>query len=149
MNDERAILNTLGDFARILDRKQWNRVGEVFADDVSFNYGDGREQHGIDAMGTQFTTFLDHCGPTQHLLGSIQLDIDGDAAVTRSYVQARHQGIGDKVHLFVDTNGEYTDRWERRPEGWRIVRRDARWDLFMGDMSVLYGPRDLAEKSGD
>jgi ketosteroid isomerase-like protein len=138
MNDERMILNTLGDFARILDRKQWHRVREVFADDVSFNYGDGREQQGIDAMRTQFTTFLDYCGPTQHLLGSIQLDMHGDTAVTRAYVQARHQGSGDKVHLFVDTNGEYIDRWERRPESWRIVRRDARWDLFMGDMSVLY-----------
>jgi ketosteroid isomerase-like protein len=138
VSDERAILNVLGDFARILDRKQWNRVGEVFADAVSFDYGDGREQQGIGAMRAQFTTFLDRCGATQHLLGSIRLDIDGDTAVTHAYVQARHQGSGERMHLFVDTHGEYIDRWARRPEGWRIVRRDARWDLIMGDASVLY-----------
>ena len=137
-NDQRIILNTLGEFARILDRKQWTRVGEVFADDIAFNYGDGQEQQGIAALHEQFTKFLDHCGATQHLLGSVQLELNEDEAVTRSYVQARHQGKGDKAHLFFDTSGEYTDRWERRANGWRIVRRDARWDLFMGDPAVLF-----------
>lgn len=137
-DDQRIILNALGEFARILDRKQWTRVGEVFADDITFNYGDGQEQQGAAALHEQFTKFLDHCGATQHLLGSVQLELSGDEAVTRSYVQARHQGNGDKAHLFFDTSGEYTDRWERRANGWRIVRRDARWDLFMGDPAVLF-----------
>jgi ketosteroid isomerase-like protein len=138
VSDERAILNSLGDFARILDRQQWDRVPEVFADDITFNYGDGQEQAGMAALLVNFTKFLDRCGPTQHLLGSIQIEIDGAAAISRSYVQARHQGLGDKSQAIFDTNGEYTDRWEKRPEGWRIVRRDARWDLFSGDASVLF-----------
>jgi ketosteroid isomerase-like protein len=137
LTDERAIQNLLGDFARILDRKQWDRIPDVFAGDVAFNYGDGQEQAGIAALRLNFTRFLDRCGPTQHLLGSIQIDINGDTAISRSYVQARHQGLGDKSHAIFDTSGEYTDRWERRAEGWRIVRRDARWDVFSGDSSVL------------
>jgi ketosteroid isomerase-like protein len=136
--DERAILNALGDFARILDHKSWGRVGEVFADDVTFNYGDGQEQSGIAALRANFTKFLDRCGATQHLLGSIQVEIDGGTAVSRAYVQARHQGLGDKSQAIFDTNGEYMDRWERRPEGWRIVRRDVAWNLFNGDSSVLF-----------
>jgi ketosteroid isomerase-like protein len=136
-SDERAIINLLGDFARILDRKQWSRVGEVFADDLTFNYGDNQEQAGGAALLVNFRKYLDNCGATQHLLGSIQIELDGDRAVSRSYVQARHQGKGAKAHLFLDTNGEYVDRWERRAEGWRIVRRDARFDLFSGDMAVL------------
>jgi ketosteroid isomerase-like protein len=136
--DERSILNTLGDFARIVDRKQWSRIGEVFADDVTFNYGDGEEQQGMVALRRQFTKYLDLCGPSQHLLGSVQIELDGDQAVTRAYVQARHLGKDDKAQLCFDTNGEYTDRWARRAEGWRIVRREARWDLFMGDSSVLF-----------
>jgi ketosteroid isomerase-like protein len=136
-SDERAILNNLGEFARILDRKEWHRIDAVFADDITFNYGDGQEQSGGAALREQFTRYLNNCGASQHLLGSIQLDIDGDQAVTRAYVQARHQGKGDKAHLFLDTNGEYIDRWERRAQGWRVVRRDARWDVHMGDFSVL------------
>lgn len=138
ISDERAILNSLGDFARILDRKQWDRVPEVFADDITFNYGDDLEQAGMAALLVNFKKFLDHCGPTQHLLGSIQIEIDNATAISRSYVQARHQGLGEKSQAIFDTNGEYTDRWEKRPEGWRIVRRDARWDLFSGDASVLF-----------
>ena len=137
LTDERAILNLLGDFARILDRKQWDRIPDVFANDITFNYGDGQEQAGIAALRLNFTRFLDRCGATQHLLGSIQIDIDGDTAISRAYVQARHQGLGDKSQAIFDTSGEYTDRWERRAEGWRIVRRDARWDVFSGDSSVL------------
>ena len=137
ISDERAIANALGTFARILDRRQWQRIGEVFADDIGFNYGDGREQQGMAALRLQFSSFLDRCGPTQHLLGSIQIELDGDRAISNAYVQARHQGLGDNAHLYVDTSGEYMDQWQRRPEGWRIVRRDVRWDLFMGDMAVL------------
>jgi ketosteroid isomerase-like protein len=135
--DERAIREGLGRFARILDSRDWAAVGEVFADDVSFNYGDGQEQAGIAAMRANFQRFLDPCGPSQHLLGSLLITVQGDSAVSRSYIQARHQGKGAKAGLYFDSNGEYVDRWERRPAGWRIVRRDAHWFIHKGDMSVL------------
>lgn len=136
-NDERDIRNQLGEFARILDGRRWQDVGTVFADDISFNYGDGKEQQGISALSSNFKTYLDPCGPSQHLLGSIQLELMGDEAVTRSYVQARHQGAGGKSDRFLDSNGEYIDQWKRQANGWRIVRRDVKWAMLKGDMSVL------------
>jgi ketosteroid isomerase-like protein len=135
--DERAIARGLARFARILDGREWDAVGEVFAQDVAFHYGDGLEQQGIAALRSQFSRYLDACGPSQHLLGSIAIEVAGDAGISRAYVQARHQGAGAKAHLFFDSNGEYVDRWERRPEGWRIVRRDVRWHMHVGDASVL------------
>lgn len=136
-DDRLAIMNQLGRFARILDARRWEAVGEVFAADVTFDYGDGGEKAGITALTEQFRQYLDRCGPSQHLLGSVMLSFEGGAAVSRTYVQARHQGRGPKAHLFLDTNGEYVDRWERRDGGWRIVRRDATWATHMGDFSVL------------
>jgi ketosteroid isomerase-like protein len=135
--DQHEITIGLGRFARILDGREWGAVGEVFADDVTFNYGDNNERSGIAAITLQFSRFLDACGPSQHLLGSIQVTVEGDTGLSRAYVQARHQGAGDKAHLFLDSNGEYIDRWERRPQGWRIVRRDVVWHMNKGDMSVL------------
>jgi ketosteroid isomerase-like protein len=137
LSDQHAITIGLGRFARILDGREWGAVGEVFADDVTFNYGDGQERSGIAAMTTQFSRFLDACGQSQHLLGSIQVTVTGNTGLSRAYVQARHQGKGDKAHLYFDSNGEYIDGWERRPQGWRIVRRDVVWHMNMGDMSVL------------
>lgn len=136
--DYRAIMNTLAAFPRVVDGKHWDRVGEVFATDIHFDYGDGGEKQGIEALLTQFKKFHNRCSAMQHLLGSIQVEIDGDNALTRAYVQARHQGIGDKADAIFDTHGEYVDQWQRRPEGWRIVRRDATWSVFAGDASVLF-----------
>lgn len=135
---ERDILNTLSEFPRIVDRNEWERVAEVFAENITFNYGDGEEQAGLDALLRQFQIFHNRCSAMQHLLGSIQVEVNGNGAVSRAYVQARHQGRGERSQLFFDTHGEYIDQWERLPQGWRIVRREATWGMFMGDPSVLF-----------
>jgi 3-phenylpropionate/cinnamic acid dioxygenase small subunit len=135
--DEREITRALSQFARILDNKRWDDLSVVFAEDLSFDYGSGGEQRGIKALRANMTRFLDICGGTQHLIGSILVDVNGDQAVSRAYVQARHQAVGATGSSVFDTNGEYIDRWERRPEGWRIVRRDAVWSVLLGDPAVI------------
>jgi hypothetical protein len=136
--DERAIGVQLATLARILDTRAWDRVPEVVAPEISFDYGnDGCEEQGLDALLRNIRRYLDVCGPSQHLLGSIIIEVDGDNATSRAYVQARHQGRGDKAGALFDSNGEYVDRWERRPEGWRMVRRDARWQSHSGDPGVI------------
>lgn len=137
--DRQAIANQLARFARLVDSRDWDAVGEVFADEVTFDYGDGREQAGIAALRRQFRGFLGGCGPSQHLIGSVAIELDGDTALSRAYVQARHQGLGDKADRIFDTHGDYVDRWARTPAGWRIVRREARWSMHIGDPGVL-GP---------
>ena len=139
--DERDITQRLGLFARIVDRRTWDNICDVFADNLEFNYGDGVERKGIGALRDMFSTFLDRCGPTQHLLGSLLVDVKGDTAISQCYVLARHQGIETRTDRFIDFNGEYVDQWRRQGNGWRIVRRDTRPILFQGDISVLY-PRD-------
>jgi 3-phenylpropionate/cinnamic acid dioxygenase small subunit len=140
--DEREITRSLGRFARILDQKRWDELPEVFAEDLTFEYGSGVDQQGMDALRRQMRQFLDVCGGTQHLIGSIIIDVDGDQAVSRAYVQARHQRRDDPVGPIFDSTGEYVDRWERRPQGWRIVRRDASWFLHAGDPGVLQASQD-------
>ncbi len=140
-NEREAIRNQLARFARILDSRAWDSVGEVFADDVRFHYGDGREQSGIGSMREQFRAFLDGCGPSQHLLGSIAIEPDGDGWLSRTYVQARHQGRGDRADRVFDTHGDYVDRWRRIDGAWKIVRRDVAWSMHVGDPTVL-GPGD-------
>jgi len=135
--DERAIREALAHFARILDRKQWGRLHEVFAEDLTYDYGDGQDRRGIDSLREHIRRFLDVCGNTQHLIGSVLVEVDGNQAISHSYVQARHQGRAEQSVLFFDANGEYIDHWERRAQGWRIARREAIWQMHMGDPSVL------------
>ena len=135
--DERDIVRALSRFARILDNKQWDCLAEVFATDVRFDYGAGDEQAGIQSLRATMTRYLDRCGPTQHLIGSITVAVRGDAATSSAYVQARHSSKDHPAGPVYDTNGEYLDQWERRPAGWRIIRRDARWAMVSGDPAVI------------
>ncbi|MET0269253.1 MAG: nuclear transport factor 2 family protein [Sphingomonas sp.] len=141
LRDERDILRGLARFARVLDAKDWAALGDVFADEIAFDYGQG-ERLGMPALAEQMRRYLDACGGTQHLLGSILVDPDGDRAVSRAYVQARHQRRGDGGGAVFDSNGEYVDRWERRAEGWRIVRRDVSWATHGGDPAILAAGAD-------
>ncbi|MBS0474267.1 MAG: EthD family reductase [Proteobacteria bacterium] len=137
---DRAIRDGLARFARVLDRKEWAALGDVFAEDLTFDYGLG-EQAGIASLTDNMRRFLDMCGPSQHLLGSMTIDIDPGArtATSRIYVQARHQRPGDVNGPVFDSNGEYVDRWELRDKGWRIVRRDAIWQAQTGDPAIIWG----------
>lgn len=138
--DEREIMRGLARFSRVIDSKAWDRLPEVFATDLTFDYGAAGHEEGIAALEANMRRYLDRCGGTQHLLGSITVDLDGDRAVSRAYVQARHQRTGDAGGPIFDSNGEYIDRWERRPEGWRIVHRDAKWFSQAGDGAIIgYG----------
>ena len=137
--DAEELRTGLGTFARIVDGKRWSEVSQVFADDVTFDYGDQGQQTGLPALVDTFRRYLENCGGTQHLIGSIQVEVgDDDTAVTRAYVQARHQGRGPLAADTFDTNGEYTDTWARRPEGWRIVHRVSRWSATSGNAAVLF-----------
>lgn len=136
---ERDITRSLSRFARIADAKAYGALGEVFADDVVFDYGTGHEEQGLDALRALMSRHLDRCGGTQHLIGSISVDVDVHGAISRAYVQARHQRSGELVAEVFDSNGEYVDRWERRPQGWRIVRRDVTWAVTTGDPTILSG----------
>lgn len=141
--DERAIVRALTQFARIADAKKFGELGEIFAEDVTFDYGSGHDERGLPALRELIRSHLDRCGGTQHLIGSIMVDVEDDRAVSRAYVQARHQRRGELVGAVFDTNGEYIDRWERRTQGWRIVRRDATWATTTGDAAILAADGEL------
>jgi hypothetical protein len=136
---ERCVRDGLARFARVLDGKQWDALGDVFASDLTFDYGLG-EQAGLAALTANMRRFLDVCGPSQHLIGSITIAVDPGAitATSRAYVQARHQRADDANGQVFDSNGEYIDQWALRPEGWRIVRREARWHMHSGDPSIIW-----------
>ncbi len=135
--DEREIVRALSHFARLADAKRYDKLDEVFAADVRFDYGSGQIEDGLAALRALMSRHLDRCGGTQHLIGSIVVDIVDDGAVSRAYVQARHQSVGDLVGPVFDSNGEYVDHWARRQEGWRIVHRDVTWAANTGDPAIL------------
>ena len=84
-------------------------------------------------------SFLDDCGPTQHLLGNVMIEVEGDSARSSCYVSDMHKGTGAKAALTFSTLGEYHDRWQREGGVWRMAHRTKLNRAHIGDIGVL-GP---------
>lgn len=119
--DERDIERTLILLARAMDSRDWDGMSEILAADAVGDFGTGPVQ-GSGAIIELIRGFLDNCGVTQHLLGNVLVDVDGDRAVSRAYVQDLHLSRTNPDLTF-HTLGDYQDRWERRHGRWLLVER--------------------------
>lgn len=93
--------------------------------------------HGRAEIVAFMRSFLDECGPTQHLLGNVLIDVQGDTAQSSCYVSDMHKGTGDKSAATFATLGEYHDTWERSGGSWRMTHRTKRNRAHIGDIGVL------------
>ena len=139
---ERDIARKLAAFARAMDGRDWAALDAVIAVDASADFGTGPVT-GRAAIVQVMRSFLDDCGPTQHLLGNLTIDVEGAAARSRCYVSDLHLGTGDKAALTFQTLGEYQDSWECRDARWWLVRRVKLNRAHLGSFAVLGpGPSD-------
>lgn len=134
--DERDIERALYTAARAMDDHDWTAVAEVFADDATGDLGAG-SLVGSAAIVALIRSYLDACGPTQHLLGNVIVDVAGDTAVSRAYVHDLHLSVDGSERFY--TMGEYHDRWERRSGRWRIVERIKVNRAHVGSLERVFG----------
>lgn len=91
--------------------------------------------------------FLAACDASQHLIGQVDIQLDGNKATGEVYFIAHHRITeGDeKKDLFVA--GRYHDEYENRGDGWKIARRkeivdwartDPAADRFLKDQVALH-----------
>lgn len=133
---EREITRRLHAFARGMDARDWDAVRALMVDDAVGEFGRGPEV-GADRVVESIREFLDVCGPTQHLLGNVDVDVDGDTAVSRAYVSDMHLGTGAHSATTFSTLGEYTDQWVRVDGRWLLKRRDKASRAVLGSFDVF------------
>lgn len=133
---ERDIGRQLVRFARGMDARDWRAIRAVLFDDATADFGTGT-QTGSDAIIDSIRTYLDVCGVTQHLLGSIEIEVDGVKASSRAYVHDTHLGAGDHSNLSFATLGDYHDEWERDGGTWRLRHRLKYNHGYIGTMAVF------------
>ena len=125
-------------YADALDTRRWELLSEVFVPEVEFDFGEWTVASREEAVAI-IRSYLEDCGPTQHLLGNYRIDVNGDAARSRVYVRAFHVGIGEATGKTYEMGGEYRDELRRTPEGWRSHRREGVVFWEVGSRDVL-GP---------
>lgn len=134
---ERDIARQIIRFGRAMDDRDWETLASLMFDDVTGEFGAG-PLVGSAAIVGNIRTYLDACGPTQHLVGSILVDVDGDTATSRAYVRDMHLGRGAKAGLEFSTIGDYEDRWERDSDGaWRLRTRLKHNRGLLGTLDVF------------
>ena len=139
---EREIAAQLVRFARAMDARDWPVCLAILTPDATAEFGTGVLED-ADAIVGQIRGYLDACGPTQHLLGSILVDIDpaGDRATSRAYVSDTHLGRGARSDLTFSTLGDYHDDWKRIDGVWRLTHRHKHSHAVLGTFDV-FAPDD-------
>jgi ketosteroid isomerase-like protein len=135
--DERDVERALNLFARAMDDRDWPAMAEILAEDALGDFGTGPLQ-GSAAIIEVIRGFLDSCGPTQHLLGNVVIDVIGDSAVSHAYIRDVHlNSMADPSTRFY-TIGDYHDTWQRRADGsWCLRKRIKANRAYVGPLEIF------------
>ena len=91
--DRQAIVDLTIAYAWILDHGPRDRLTEVFTQDVHAVLV-GNEFNGVDEFIAKVKRALGPLSISQHMVSNQQVQIDGDTATCRCYLQAQHTVYG-------------------------------------------------------
>lgn len=153
--DHRAICQLSIDYMRGLDRLDHDLLCSVYhpdaTDDRGFFAGSGAE-----FCAFAISVLRDHA-VNHHMLGQMNIEIEGDVAFGEIHFNAYHRVVEDGEERDFVVIGRYVDRYERRNGVWKIAHRselnDSCWTQPAADgwlrntPSALRGARGAADLS--
>lgn len=125
--DREAIRDQLYRYCRAVDRGDRELMRSVY-------HPDATDHHGVfEGPAAEFVELdVDRVVPglvlTQHLIGNVLIDLDGDVAHVESYVYASHRLAQPDGEQELVIWGRYLDRFERRAGAWKIAHRQCVFD---------------------
>ena len=123
-NEFIAITQKLYEYALGVDTRDWELYRSIFCDEITADFRSyDRATHGtfaaddwVAALKTQFTGLQ----ATQHVMTNPIVDIQGDTARCRMYMQAEHFLQNNSGSPDFAIGGYYDDRLKRSEAGWLI-----------------------------
>jgi 3-phenylpropionate/cinnamic acid dioxygenase small subunit len=135
--DREAIGAVCVRYATALDQRDWSLLAECFEPDAVGDYGDLGRLDGYGEIERTCRAALEPLTASQHLVGNIAVDLDGDAARSTCAFQAQHVRPGTPGGDLFVVAGNYRDRFVRRDDGWRIAHRRIEVVWTDGNSAVL------------
>jgi uncharacterized protein (TIGR02246 family) len=120
--DRAEIAELLARYAIACDRKAFDAVGECFTEDGQATYSGVRLPQGRAAIVAHLQPLSD-IPMTQHVVGSISIELDGDSATATSYTTVHVVRPTADGHEVVHRGLSYDDRLVRTSDGWRFEER--------------------------
>lgn len=118
---KQEITDLVGRYMRGLDRLDRGLLRSTFHDDATTDYGffQGGPDEFVDMA---YNALKDHLA-NHHMIGQVNIDLEGDIAFGEVYFQAFHRIIqeGEERDLFI--SGRYVDRYEKRDGEWKFAFR--------------------------
>ncbi len=119
--DEARIRELALRYARMVDRRDWDSIGDVFTGDAELSGpGFSMKGHGELVAGLRG---IDRYAATLHCVHNQLIEISDDAAWGEVYCVANHLHQIEGEPWKLDMGIRYEDRYRRTGAGWRIVRR--------------------------
>jgi 3-phenylpropionate/cinnamic acid dioxygenase small subunit len=120
--DRFDIIDTCTRMAWYADRREWGKLAEVFADEVTLDYTSLNGGEPVTLTPAQIIDgwheALGAYAATRHLLGNHLVTIDGDTAMCTASFQATHRKSDDTLWTL---GGTYRFDLARAGNGWRIT----------------------------
>ena len=123
--DERAdrqdVAEVLVRYASGIDRRDWPLFRSCFTEGVHADYEGIAVWEGVDEITAFMEAAHGEMGHTLHRITNVAVQVDGDRAAARSYVDLVAMDAAGESGL--TTAGFYDDELVRTPDGWRIATR--------------------------
>jgi ketosteroid isomerase-like protein len=134
--DEREIISRINAYCSALDSRNFEGLRDVYTPDatallVESEFGD------LDAIIEKCRVALSPLDGSHHLVGNYEIQVDGDAATSHTYLQAQHIKAGVHGEPTFIMAGFYDDVWTRLEVGWRISRRILTITWTSGNAAVV------------
>ncbi|WP_326553215.1 nuclear transport factor 2 family protein [Micromonospora sp. NBC_01813] len=121
-DDRAAIVELMSRYAQCCDRREFDAVGDCFTDDAQAEYSGKRLPRGVRHIVAHMAP-LARLAASQHVVGSVTVEVVGDHATASSYTVAHLVRPVDDGHEVVHRGLHYADRLVRTGDGWRISER--------------------------
>ena len=118
MNDLEAIKHVKYRYLRALDTKDWDTFAATLTDDVTGDYGASLRFTNRDELVEYMRTNVGPAVITEHRVDHPEIDVEGDTATGRWYLQDRV--IVPDFSFMLFGAAFYSDRYRRTGDGWRI-----------------------------
>jgi hypothetical protein len=104
-----------------IDEQDWEAFNELFTEDVYLNYGEElgeyEGQEGLEEFAAQIGGQMD---TSSHMAANPIIDVDGDTATGRWYVDAREAFSNGQTGI---TQAEYRDEYRRVDGEWKFAKK--------------------------
>ncbi len=119
-----AIVRPVYEYAYGIDTRDWALYRSIFTDDIEMDFssynGNPRSAMKADDWVAGCRTLFTGLDATQHSMSNPLVDMEGDHARCRMYMQAEHFLKNDQGSDGFVLGGYYDDRLVRTEEGWKI-----------------------------